>query len=272
MAVSQGAIGAPNAPILVVEDERDLRVAVCELLTDEGFAVENKPDPDEALAFLDREHVSVVLADYLFGSPERSARVARALLDRARGTPVGLLTGWTAIPPELAPRYAFKLVKPVDPQQLLAMVGRYAALQGRDEPREAVIQRYFDALTRRSWKELGALCTDRVTYHLAGTDAICGVVTGRGEFEAYTEATFAMFQEARFEVTQISWLPRGAVASYRGRWTASGDGSARPQASSGAVYFQFEANRIASLGVRMDMKQLRALLGAESGRPAASVG
>lgn len=272
MTAPPGALGAPNAPILIVEDDRDLGVALCEWLTDEGFPVVTAADPDEALALLERQHVSVVVADYLFGSPDRSGQLARKLLDGAHGTPVGSMSAW-AIPAELAGRYAFRLTKPVEPQDLLAAIAPHAAVQGHDPRRTEVIHRYFEALGRRSWPELGALCTERVRYHLAGTDEICGIVAGRAAFLAYTAETFAMFREARFEVTQISWMPRGAVASYRGRWRpANDDETTAAQESKGAVYFQFEGNLIASIGVRMDMAKLRALLGAESRGADAALG
>ncbi|HMK73502.1 MAG TPA: response regulator, partial [Myxococcaceae bacterium] len=53
----------PRARILVVDDERNARDALRNLLTDEGYAVSEASDGIEALATLREEGADVILAD-----------------------------------------------------------------------------------------------------------------------------------------------------------------------------------------------------------------
>ena len=50
-------------PILLVDDEEELRLALKESLRLEGFTVEDAPDALSALALMDSRHFPVVLTD-----------------------------------------------------------------------------------------------------------------------------------------------------------------------------------------------------------------
>jgi FixJ family two-component response regulator len=252
-----GLVGATNAPILLVEDDGDMAWAIENLLIEEGFVVRRSNDPLRGAALLSESTFSLVLTDYRFGSSNDSDRLAAALLDAAADVPVGCVTGWSTVPGDVATRYAFCLAKPFDPQQLLARVAPFASAQGEDPARAAVIRGYFAALSARQWDTVVALCTGDVRYHLPGADPLSREMRGRSALRSYLEQVFREFPDANLDVIEISWLPRGAVASYRATWTLP-DG--RSATLPGAVYFQFDGAAINALGVRMNLARLRALL------------
>jgi CheY-like chemotaxis protein/ketosteroid isomerase-like protein len=249
-----GGAGAANAPILLVESDADLASALQELLTEEGFAVDAVETPEQAVALLGRSYFALVIADYVFGALDRSERLARELQAAATQAPVGCVTAWANIPSAVASGYAFVLQQPIAPEQLLAAVGRFAAVQRPDPVRSGVIARYFDGLARRDWDAVAALCTTSVRYHLPGADPLSRTIEGRDAFRAYTAETFRAFSDVSFEVTALSWLPHGVVATYCGRW---GGGDHGASATTGDVYFQFDGPQIAEIGVRTDLARLR---------------
>lgn len=256
MGNQDGPLSPGTLPVLVVEDDEDLGAAVEELLTDAGFAVRLVTHVRDAERSLQAAPFSLVLADYLPGSAERSKIHASVLLNAASDIPVGCLTAWNAIPPEVRTRFAFTLLKPFPPEELLAQVGNFAAAQVPDVARASVIAAYFEALGAHDWTAVAALCSESVSYHLPGTDLLSRTINGREAFRAHAAEVFQSFPEARFQVTAVSWLPRGAVASYDGRWSMPGD---QIGAASGAVYFQFSGTEISAIGVRTDVGKLRSL-------------
>jgi DNA-binding NtrC family response regulator len=131
MATCERVVGAPGGPVLIIEDDRDLRPALAELLVDEGFVVTTVGHPREAEALLRTSPFSLVLTDFYFGSLAESARAGENLLNAAGDVPVGCVSAWNPIPPTLTARYAFKLSKPIDLDRLLAIVGQFAAEPGR---------------------------------------------------------------------------------------------------------------------------------------------
>lgn len=243
-----------KVPVLVVEDDEDLGAAVEELLIDAGFAVRLVSKAIDAEHLLQTAAFSLVLTDYLPGPAEQSKDEASALLDAASDIPVGCLTAWNGIPPDIRRRFAFTLFKPFPPEELLAQVGRLAAPQVPDVARASVIAAYFEGLGAHDWTAVAALCSESVTYHLSGTDVLSRTVEGREAFRAHAAEVFKSFPESRFQVTTISWLPRGAVASYDGRWRMPGG---QTGVTSGAVYFRFSGTEISAIGVRTDVGKLR---------------
>jgi CheY-like chemotaxis protein/ketosteroid isomerase-like protein len=248
------AVGAAAAPVLLVEADADLSSAVQDLLTEEGFAVEAVETPEQAIALLGKSYFALVIADYVFGPLERSEQLARELQAAATQVPIGCVTAWAGIPRAVAAHYAFVLQQPIEPEQLLAAVGRFASVQRPDPERSGVIARYFDALGSRDWNAVADLCTSSVRYYLPGADPLSGMIEGRDAFRAYTAETFRAFPEVSFEVTALSWLPHGVVATYRGLWSAGERGT---NATNGDVYFQFSGPQIAEIGVRTDLARLR---------------
>ena len=231
MGIGDELLRAGNLPVLLVEHDEDLAAAVEELLTDAGFAVRIVRDALDAEHLLNTAAFSLVLTDYLPGSPEQSKLHASVLLDAASDIPVGCLTAWNAIPPEVRARFAFTLFKPFPPEELLAQVGTFAAPQVPDAARASVIATYFKGLGTHDWAAVAALCSENVSYHLPGTETLSRTIKGREAFRAHAAEVFESFPEARFDVTAISWLPLGAVASYDGRWSLPGDQNRHRQRS-----------------------------------------
>jgi CheY-like chemotaxis protein len=246
-------VRASNVPVLLVEDDEDLSAALEDLLIDAGFAVRVVTNVLDAENLLRTAPFSLVLTDYLPGSAEQSKIEASVLLDAASDIPVGCLTAWNAIPSEVRLRFVFTLVKPFRPEELLAEVGKFAAVQVPDVARASRITAYFEALGAHDWTAVAALCSERVRYHLPGTEVLSGTIEGREAFRAHAAAVFKAFPEARFDVTTISWLPRGAVASYEARWSMTGG---EIGFGSGAVYFEFDGTEISAIGVRTDVGKL----------------
>jgi len=209
-------VRACNAPVLLVEDDLDLGAAMEELLLEAGFPIRVVRSVPDAERLLQTTAFSIVLIDYPLGSPEHSRMQASVLLDAASEVPVACLTAWDGIPPEVSTRFVFTLLKPFRPEELLAQVGKFAAVQVPDVARASVIARYFEALGAHDWTTVAALCSERVRYHLPGTEVLSRTIEGREAFRAHAAEVFKSFPEARFDVTTVSWLPYGAVASYDG--------------------------------------------------------
>lgn len=56
-------MGEATKRILIVDDEENTRIGLSKLLTQEGFAVESAANGNEALDYLGRERVSLVISD-----------------------------------------------------------------------------------------------------------------------------------------------------------------------------------------------------------------
>jgi len=110
--------------ILVVDDERDIRDAIAELLQDEGYEVEEAGDGAEALAKARDCHPLVVLLDLMM--PGMNGWEFR---DRQRGDPqlaeipVIVVSALGKVPEVDAAGY---LEKPFDLDDLLSAVRRHA--------------------------------------------------------------------------------------------------------------------------------------------------
>jgi CheY-like chemotaxis protein len=243
--------------ILVYDEDQDTSVVLAELLTDEGFLVRATSRLDAALAALEAEAFSLVIGDYPTGLPESAARQARALLDAALPAPVGIVTAW-AVPESLSRACAFVLTKPFDLEELLGTVGRFTVSQQGSAALLESIQKYFRALSTRDWNVLGALCTASVKYQVPGRHAFSRTIVGRGAFVEYAAQVFGPSHDAKFELLDVSWMPRGAVARYAHRWNGATGEQLRDE---GAVLFAFEGNAISQVGVRFDAKRAEKFTG-----------
>jgi two-component system C4-dicarboxylate transport response regulator DctD len=115
--------------VLLVEDDDDLRVSTTQLLAVAGHEVSPRADAESALAVIDAGFAGIVLSDIRM--PGMSGiDLFRAVRQRDAELPVILITGHadvdTAIAALKAGAWDF-LVKPCDPDALLATVARASA-------------------------------------------------------------------------------------------------------------------------------------------------
>jgi len=115
-------------PILVVDDDRDIRDSLADTLADEGYAAVLVDTGEEGLAYL-RTHPNtpLVLLDWnmlpMGGEPFRDAM--RAVPDLS-GIPIALLTADSRVLENVnATDFAACLKKPVNLEALFAVVARY---------------------------------------------------------------------------------------------------------------------------------------------------
>jgi CheY-like chemotaxis protein len=240
--------------IFVFDDHGETTELIGEILEERGFAATLATDPAEAIARLEREAFSLVLADFLIGSPEASERVAADLLRAAGPTPVGCITAWR-VPEPLKNAYAFVLTKPFGIETLLHEVVRSMRTGEVDDRAAELMRRYFAALTEQRWSELGSLCCDDVQYIVPGHHRLSTTIVGRNALESYTAHAFRGVSETRFELGDAFVLPRGAMARYTGRWTGRHGESTTTE---GAVLFTFADGKISTIGIRVDPDRFRA--------------
>lgn len=82
-----------NGPILVIDDDLDIREALCDALEQEGYVAAAAPDGDSALTYLsDNPPPSLVLLDWNM-APMNGAEFMRAMTERyGSNIPVLLLS------------------------------------------------------------------------------------------------------------------------------------------------------------------------------------
>ncbi len=125
-----------SPPLLVVEDDADLRDALCATLEIAGHDAVSARDGNEALAILARRPVSLVISDIQM-QPMDGVALLRAIRASHAGIPVVLMTAFGDIRDAVAAMRAGAsdyLAKPFDPASLLQLVERYRIrLQEQDE-------------------------------------------------------------------------------------------------------------------------------------------
>ncbi len=254
-----GGSRAP-VPVLVVDDDADVREAFALLLDEEGYQTQLAATLEEALAFTDERVFALILTDLLLHTRSQPLDAISRLRDHAHPTPVGVITGWPVSADEVQREgFAFLLPEPFDVEVLLTTIAAALAtpLGPAEQRRATVVHRYFDALTARDWEGLLRLCSDDVTYVLPGATPFSTTVQGQAAFRAYTEATFQHYPAARFEAIQVYATPHGLAARFESRWMTASVGEQR---QAGSVVFQFADEAICQIGVRMNDERLQALL------------
>ena len=124
MQGSGGTKKGTGGKVLLVEDDVDVREAVEQILTEEGFEVVTASDGAVALRILadDHHHFCTVILDLLMPGVDGAEFLARAR-DRLRRVPV-LLFSAIQLPGELRhhPQIADLIPKPVEVEVLLEKV------------------------------------------------------------------------------------------------------------------------------------------------------
>jgi two-component system response regulator FlrC len=114
-------------PLLIVEDDRDLRDALCVTLELAGYLVTPAADGSEALAVMQRHSVGLVISDIQM-QPLDGLGLLREIRQRYPEVPVVLMTAYGDIESAVAAMRAGAsdyLAKPFEPAGLLQLVERY---------------------------------------------------------------------------------------------------------------------------------------------------
>lgn len=122
-------------PILIVEDDANLRDAVALTLEVGGYRPIAVGSGPEALAALEREPVAMVLTD-LKMSPMNGLEVLEAVRRRLPQLPVAIMTAYGDVASAVAAMRGGAcefLLKPFEPAALLSLVRKYAQPGGDDE-------------------------------------------------------------------------------------------------------------------------------------------
>jgi len=115
-------------PVLVVDDEKNMRRSLETVLTDEGYAAQAAESAEEALAFIAREEFFMVITDVRLGGMS-GYELLKKIQGQKPELPVLMLTAYAT--PRLAVE-AIKagavdyLAKPFAPEELLHAVARCA--------------------------------------------------------------------------------------------------------------------------------------------------
>jgi DNA-binding response OmpR family regulator len=118
---------ATAAPILVVEDDADIRETIAAILEMEGYAVELASNGEEAVTAIDQRQPSLVLLDMRMPVLDGWG-FARVMRERGVQVPIIVMTA-----AQDAGRWAREIgaqgyiAKPFDLGDLLSQVARYAA-------------------------------------------------------------------------------------------------------------------------------------------------
>lgn len=246
--------------VLVVEDDEDIKGALLLVLEDAGYEVVTASSREEALDLIEYSTFHLILTDSFAGRESEALTSLQPLRERARPTPVAVITAWNLAPDVAADAgFAFVETKPFDIDQLLTHVAAslHMPLTSEQRRQAEVARRYFVALTTRDWDALIALCDPNVTYFLPGFTPFSGKHVGGEAFRTYTIETFSQFPAARFEDIEIFASPSGLASRYRGTWRMA-DGS--ESVMTGAVQFRFTGDRIQQIGVSLNNERLQALL------------
>jgi len=118
---------AETLPVLVVEDDADLREALTDTLELAGYTAIAAPDAEQALAWLDKGNPGLVLSDVQMPGMDGHA-LLRSLKGRRPDIPVILMTAYGQIDravQAIRDGAADYLPKPFEPDRLLATVARY---------------------------------------------------------------------------------------------------------------------------------------------------
>src|SRR5205085_3866949 len=121
-------MSVPLPPLLVVDDENNMRLSLRAILGEEGYSVKTVESAEEALRFLDREKYFLTITDFRLGGMN-GGELLKVCRERWPAMPVLMVTAHAT--PKLAAEAikagAFDyLPKPFEPEELLNAVARCA--------------------------------------------------------------------------------------------------------------------------------------------------
>ena len=114
-------------PILIIDDDRDIRESLRDTLHDEGYKTAEASDGGDGLAYLREHDASLILLDWNMAPIDAPAFMRElANIERAKATPVVLLTADSRISSRGAHTgFAAVLKKPVNLDKLFELARRH---------------------------------------------------------------------------------------------------------------------------------------------------
>ena len=156
---------AQGLPILVVEDDPNLREAVCDTLELAGQSVVSAPGGEEALKLLDTQAVSLVVSDVRM-LPIDGITLLKEIRSRFPHLPVVLMTAFADVDRAVEAMRSGAcdfLLKPFEPKALLEHVTRYRLPEAMDDDRvvanDPVSRNLFALATRVAQTDTTVLLT-----------------------------------------------------------------------------------------------------------------
>lgn len=156
---------AQGLPILVVEDDPNLREAVCDTLELAGQSVISAPGGEEALKLLDAQAVSLVVSDVRM-MPIDGITLLKEIRSRFPHLPVVLMTAFADVDRAVEAMRCGAcdfLLKPFEPKALLEHVTRYRLADAMDDDRvvanDPVSRNLFALATRVAQTDTSVLLT-----------------------------------------------------------------------------------------------------------------
>lgn len=156
---------AQGLPILVVEDDPNLREAVCDTLELAGQSVVSAPGGEEALKLLDVQAVSLVVSDVRM-MPIDGITLLKEIRSRFPHLPVVLMTAFADVDRAVEAMRSGAcdfLLKPFEPKALLEHVTRYRLPEAMDDDRvvanDPVSRNLFALATRVAQTDTTVLLT-----------------------------------------------------------------------------------------------------------------
>ena len=119
----------PSRPILVVDDDDDVRNMLCAVLAAEGYRVVGAADGVEALTTMRHNPPALAVVDMMMPRMDGEQLIEAMSQDAALvRVPVAIMSGQTT-PTDVSgvlPRVSARLVKPFELDELLTLVHRFA--------------------------------------------------------------------------------------------------------------------------------------------------
>jgi len=167
----------PSLPILVVEDDPNLREAVCDTLELAGKRVLSAPGGHEAMAILSGRAVSLVVSDVRM-MPMDGIALLKEIRTHWPHLPVVLMTAYADVDRAVEAMRAGAcdfLLKPFEPQALLAHVEKYKLPEAEDDA--GVVAR--DAASRNLFSMAARVAQTDATVLLTGESGVGKEVVAR---------------------------------------------------------------------------------------------
>lgn len=249
----------PPPRLLIVEDDRETRDVVLDLLAEEGYTVICAASLDEALAQVNNQVFDLVLADVVGWTADAPLQAVERLRDQAQPTPVSLLTSWNLHEEAVkAQGFVRLLKKPFDLADLLTLVAELVArpLTPEQERQADVVRRYCEAIDAHDWQVCAALCREDARYYPTPNSIFDRKqeVIGRAALVEQLEYNAVVAPDIHYLSYSLYGRPEGIAVRYL---ATIGTPNHRKQFA-GSILFQVEGEQVVQIGYRLDAEHLQA--------------